>query len=184
MNLNKYAWQWTCVSVERGVFVALFREREWMAIHEDVIWIILFEKNKMRLGGARDMEWKRIKRVEIYLFIFVFTLVDGRFIRTSHRRYHFHIEITVGITYFENRTIVVVTIDRTILHGRLSKLLERRHCSKSTVGGIVRTVKWWIAVGIKSWRELVLTESWIRTSGQKPTRVGEIRFSCHVAPFW
>lgn len=48
----------------------------------------------------------------------------------------------VGISYFENRTTVVVTIDRTILHGRLSKLLERRHCSKSTVGGIVRTVKW------------------------------------------
>lgn len=25
---------------------------------------------------------------------------------------------------------------------KVSKLLERRHCSKSTVGGIVRTVKW------------------------------------------
>lgn len=86
------------------------------------------------------------KRVEIYLFIFFI--------------YHHH-----GWKIYSNLapSIPISKIERLSWSTICTEGYRNRHCSKSTIDGIVRTVKWWIAVGVKSWRELVLTETRIRT---------------------
>lgn len=158
-----------------------------MATHEDVIRIILFESFAKRKIWNEDTEWKGNKEggnFFIYFFIYLhwWNIIYSNVVPPIS----ISIEITVGISYFENWTTVVGTIDWTILARKAIEIVGKTalFCSKSTMDRIVRTVKWWIAVGIKSWRELVLTERWIRTSGQKPTRVGEIRFPCHVVSLW
>lgn len=109
--------------------------------------------------------WNEKESKFIYLFFSFTTFMDGRFIRTAD-------------SYFENRTIVVVDN----LQG-----YRNRHCSKSTIDGIVRTVKWWIAVGVKSWRELVLTETRIRTIRAKSDscrRNSVLSSRLMVSEFW
>lgn len=159
MNLNKYSWQRTCIS--------------WSERKRSICRVISWTRMNGHSQGCDSNRSSRGEKKKIETF----GTNDGMKKNRNLFIYFFHLPPSWMEDLFEP-PIPISKIERSSWSTICTEGYRNRRCSKSTIDGIVRTVKWWIAVGVKSWRELVLTETRIRT--QKATRVGEIPFSHHV----
>ena len=168
MNLNKYSWQRTCIS--------------WSERKRSICRVISWTRMNGHSQGCDSNRSSRGEKKKIETF----GTNDGMKKNRNLFIYFFHLPPSWMEDLFEP-PIPISKIERSSWSTICTEGYQNRHCSKSTIDGIVRTVKWWIAVGVKSWRELVLTETRIRTIRAKSDscrRNSVLSSRLMVSEFW